>query len=475
MKNSAILLVILFFGALNANAQDRSEETLVSKNNFYYQMPTLKLDTNCISRSFIAHPKMYLGVLGYGVIGIKGGKYIVLFDINNGKLLSEFSLDPIFYGSKNEKSKKPYFTGFSVNGDTAIFMLPEQILIATIHPTGLKLIQKIVINKKSASEWYKDWTLDATYSFEPLLINNKINLCRMSCNISTSDPTFYEQPHTLEFFLNSEPASGLTLPISFGQNYKSGFHGSLFQPQRVYNSTSNEFVYGYQSSTEMQCFNPSKGSTRILQVKSNYQTADIPYVEIGKEKGYQDLYTTIIQNDQYTHLIYDPFHNGYYRFFRKGLGNIPITDFNLIFSRPLVVMILDSALNIIDEIMFPEPNYIEQNSFAGPEGLYLSFHNWNGGARKSGSYDILKWPLNKQNESEFNSLIPVIIGNELSFPKNNLSDGPYIITIHDSVGKLILRSDYNSNTFQLPELSAGTYFGYLSNRTWSGSFKFIKN
>lgn len=475
MKKYLILFALISTVFNSAFTQGNFVEPLVSKNKFSYPLPTYKLNPISISQFGISHPSMYSGKLGNAVSGIKGNEYIVFCDLYNGQINYQFSLDSFFNNSISSRYSGEIILGFSIKNDTVLLMMQDQIIVASIDISGLQLIQQFGINNESHSDWFQDWTLDATCSFEPLLINDKINLCRLSYHFAAYEPAFYEQPHTLEFSLNGAINNGLTLPVSFCQNYKSGYHGLLLQPQRVYNIKSGEITFGYQGDAEMQQYNPLTGNIRLQNVRSYYQQANIPYVVVGTEKGVEDNFSNIIQNDQYTHLIYDPYHNGYYRFFRKGLGNIPITDTKMMFTRPLVIMILDSALNTIDEVMFPEPNYLEQNSFAGPEGLYLSFQNWNGGSRKSASYDILNWPEKKQIISELNTLLPVIIGSELSFPKNSLKDGPFIITIYNSIGKLILRSDFNENTVLLPELSSGAYFGILSNRTWSGSFKFIKN
>ena len=247
----------------------------------------------------------------------------------------------------------------------------------------------------------------------------------------------------------------------------------MFIPQRVFNQNKGQLTFAYPADPEMQIFSFENNSSISSNVRSFFQRNEIPFIAKGEKLGSESKFKDIFIRDQYTHLIYDSYNHLYYRFLR--LGQEVISDSTCtwcIYKKPLVVMILDENLTVLDEILFENPMYNELNSFAGPEGLYLACTAWNNNKSrlKYSTYDILKWSDSQQKEVKENKSIKCYVKDgflKINGSGINLDETKLIVTICNTAGVWVLREIITENGIDVSSLSKGLYLVRISGSNWS--------
>jgi len=477
MKTSFNFFIIAFvIGAFaNVNAQTEYQlPSIKSVKGKTYQLPALLIDAEREGTFWFEHPSNYSGIYGNGVIGIINKK-IAIIDLYSKKITFEYPLSDFVNNDIAVIDPVESLMGFSCINDTLIFYNneAENITLAKLTRDGLTLINKYNLSKENSEKWHRDWSVFSTSVYEPIIINNDINLLRISYKFSYLESSFYEFPHNWQFNISKNPTTGFSNISNYPLRYKQGNFGMMFIPQRVFNENKNQLIFGYPADPEMQTFSLATQTYSSVNVKSYFQTKDIPFIakgeKLGSEGKFKDLYT----RDQYTNLIYDKFNRCYYRFLRLGLEvTSDSTCTWCMYKKPLVVMILDENLSIIDEILFENTMYSELNSFAGPEGLYLACTGWNNNKSKLkySTYDILNWHDQKTLKSEQSPNVKCYVkdgflkltGSDLNLPETKL-----IITICNTAGVWVLREIITENGIDVSSLSKGLYLVRISGSNWS--------
>lgn len=468
-----LLLLTAFASAVHAQT-DYKIPSIKSVKGKNFQLPAFRINSINNGTFWLDHPNNYSGIYGTGIIGISNKK-ITIINLSSGEITFEYSLSNFTNNDIQVLSPEEGITGFSAVNDTLVFYnnSTENITLAKLTNNGITFINQYDLSKEQTDEWHQNWTLFSQSGYEPLFIGNSINVFRGSYSHSTTEPTFYEFSHNWQFNVSNNPSIGLSNISNYPNRYKQGFFGMMFIPQRVFNQNKGQLTYAYPADPEMQIFSFENNSSISANVRSFFQRNEIPFITKGEKLGSESKFKDIFIRDQYTHLIYDSYNHLYYRFLR--LGQEVISDSTCtwcIYKKPLVVMILDENLTVLDEILFENPMYNELNSFAGPEGLYLACTGWNNNESrlKYSTYDILKWSDSNTIKSPQIPSFKCYIKDgllKLTEIDHNLSETKLIVTICNTSGVWVLREIITDNGIDVSSLSKGLYLVRISGSNWS--------
>ncbi|EIM73078.1 hypothetical protein A3SI_18402 [Nitritalea halalkaliphila LW7] len=156
--------------------------------------------------------------------------------------------------------------------------------------------------------------------------------------------------------------------------FKDGFMNPLYS--RVVNHL-NEFVFSFNDDYIYQLKNKTlvkhKAKANLFGKESERRRKEV-FIE------QEDYVKFIFANDRYGSLFFDSTNKLYYRFAYRALQN-PFSQAELMdnfsFPKNQSIIILDEFFNVINEIHLEEDLYVLENSFVGPDGLYISINNPN--------------------------------------------------------------------------------------------------
>ncbi len=147
------------------------------------------------------------------------------------------------------------------------------------------------------------------------------------------------------------------------------------EPVYSYFSTlfvEDDFIYSFMSSHNLYKTKDHK-IFKTIPAKSRYIEKDFKLPDFSSG-SYQIIAKTVFEHPSYRNFYYDKYRNVFYRFVYPGIeidmsDNISdLLEYRQIFS----IMILDTELRVIGEVLMPKNKYNLKMAFVGKEGLYIS-------------------------------------------------------------------------------------------------------
>ena len=165
----------------------------------------------------------------------------------------------------------------------------------------------------------------------------------------------------------------------FGEVPKE-FHTKNYYPNNYVNgySSNKHFISYYFPSHEVQVYDNLSGLLeRRIRIKSKYLPEEIPsLISAISDPDIQEEYNYNLENGFYVKMFSNDESTYHYRIV-KHPTTLRYADGSMrnFFDKPFSIMLLDSRLNLIDEVVFPGGQYDFFQSFAYSNKLYLSLNN----------------------------------------------------------------------------------------------------
>ena len=175
----------------------------------------------------------------------------------------------------------------------------------------------------------------------------------------------------LELKLDLKTGEVEQLPMKFPNDYLLRGPQKL-ETSRVSNGKS--YVYSFSSDPSVYLVSSEFEYLKKAQAKSEFIN-DHPPIPKGVDIVSMQSYT--LRNGFYRSIVYDKYRDVYYRFCDLPIELPEEENYRLyIMNRPLQsIILLDSDLNKIDELVLPKSTYRLDNYFVNSEGLYISYNS----------------------------------------------------------------------------------------------------
>lgn len=158
------------------------------------------------------------------------------------------------------------------------------------------------------------------------------------------------------------------------------FHSRNYYPNNYVNgySAKNHFICYYLPSHEVQVYDELSGQLKKrIKIKSKHLPAEIPsLISATTDPDIQQEYNYNLENGFYVKMFSNEEGTYHYRIV-KHPTSLRYADGRIrnFFDKPFSIMLLDSGLNLIDEVVFPGGQYDFYQSFAYSNKLFLSLNN----------------------------------------------------------------------------------------------------
>lgn len=349
---------------------------------------------------------------------------------------------------------------YNIQGDKLIIFQGEKLSIVELDKFKGNLIESVDLNNDKGI--FNSNTFHAELGFRPILDEDgSVYLMNLRYDVQIVDPTFYKGNNEVKINFNENKLNYEFLPVSYPKDYLKGYFGYYFMPRRVVDNKGNH-IYSYSVSPTMQIWNSKSQEVSSATAKSYYQKDEIAFLDPTVKYSTKELMKYTVETGTYTSLLFDPYRNIYYRFFRPAIAEgIDCNDCTYQ-DKPLSILILDENLAIIDELYIGTTIYEEQTAFVGEEGLYLSCANTKNQHFGNGfiSYDILGIQTIATDQKVVAPQLVIMDKEENSFLISgawNTSQNA-VITVFNLSGQIVFRDIYfNGKIITLPQIQKGIY------------------
>ncbi|MES2372927.1 MAG: DUF4221 family protein [Bacteroidota bacterium] len=292
---------------------------------------------------------------------------LLSYDYTTTKLLWKLDLKKVKIFPHRSGDSKAY--SFRYLNSDSIFYYDYKKKMVTLFDTAGKLLREYTVPDAAKN----GFRLGRLSGRDPLIVTNDSIYIPSPPGRKTFDITAPLRDNLLLAISiktgNAEP--GIQYPALYRQAlWGDNFHD--FYP--VYNDKLKNIVISFPIMHTVSVYNPGgsvaeyyAGSTRVPQVTplrfASDKTALVKMEDV----------TNYMSQRCYTHMIYDPYRDLYYRLVTSS---IPAKDFNaarsLAYQRePFPVVILNGAMQKVGELDFDANKYAVTSLFVSPEGLCL--------------------------------------------------------------------------------------------------------
>lgn len=98
--------------------------------------------------------------------------------------------------------------------------------------------------------------------------------------------------------------------------------------------------------------------------------------------------THFINNLNYGSIHYDSYRKVYYRIAQLPNGDLKFSD--AVLRKPIVVLILDEAFNIVGESLLPKDNYLLNQCFVAPDGFHIQVESEDDDVLRFKTFQLIK-------------------------------------------------------------------------------------
>ena len=296
----------------------------------------------------------------------KGTHKIIVFDISNQKIFKEI---PIKREGPNGISSLYGCYPFS---DSRTFLLFQHNVGRTSVYTDQGEVVKNYSTRDSDGAFINNVITSNLYS--PCFIkDSNLYLANDDVHRNMKDKD-WQYAHILRA-QNLKTGENWKLPLF----YPSAFNMNVKNPSAGYgysydfNHKANVLVCSFCGYDSIMVADDMK-KVRWYNGKSRYLKSLHPVV--GESADGFEWIGEYRRSAKYWHLMYDKYHDVYYRFAEMpcelGPGEYPLDEPK---AREFSVIVFDKDFNIIGETKFPGSKYFYKMSFVGRDGLYISENN----------------------------------------------------------------------------------------------------
>jgi hypothetical protein len=339
----------------------------------------------------------------------------------------------------------------------------------------LQLITALDINDEQ-QDFFIDRTLFASAQFPAVYIHGKVCMMHLRFNTEVNKPGFYDSEN--EVCINPWVVDDYQFkPATYPQSHIDNYYGLLYAPNRVV-GYEGDHVYNYPADFRLSRYDVSANSVTQHEARSYYQGNPTQGVDTASMSDISALVDHLTYEPYYLNLLYDPYRQLYYRFYRGALQE-GVDCNNCTFSgKPLSIMILDASLQVVDELYMQESVYEERASFVGPTGLYLSCAHYNNDSLGNGylSFDLLTLEaLPSPRLPEHSSPLALMQeGDNAFYITGNWpgADQPFV-SVFDLQGRLLHRDVYQPGEVISLPLAPGVYLVSVADISHAETFRLI--
>ncbi|MCB9044652.1 MAG: DUF4221 family protein [Chitinophagales bacterium] len=186
--------------------------------------------------------------------------------------------------------------------------------------------------------------------------------------ISNDNPDYYKIPVIATWDIQNNRLD--EIPVYYPDMYLKDYYGDA---SYCFNEQANDdIITGFLGSTDLEIYNiKTQKTAHITHQKSRYDTLAISSLNQNYKGQMDKIFEHLTISPLYTNIVYDPYNDGFYRFFVTGvkLKNEDGT-YNGYFDKDYVLMLFDKDFNLQDEV-FLGKSYLTYYSFIMPDGLYI--------------------------------------------------------------------------------------------------------
>jgi len=252
------------------------------------------------------------------------------------------------------------------NEDTCYFV-EESSWFIRLHRGGLDTID--YLNKKIRDQKLAVEQFRMGSSFE--LISDSLFFFPLHVDpYSKGLVRMYNYPMTAMYNINSGELK--TLGLKYPELYDKCNYGLLRPITQVY--PPEKIVYNPNARGEIWEYNLTSGSIQIHDLRSRYQLKEIEPLTFKSTPRTKDMLMKHADlSGEYTHLVWDPYRNVYYRFFKHFRPEKKENGFYTTYMDDVISVIVASEnFEIIGEFMLPEPCSFIYFAYPTPDGLIIN-------------------------------------------------------------------------------------------------------
>lgn len=229
-----------------------------------------------------------------------------------------------------------------------------------------------------------------------LLKNNRFLFSVFNRNLSYKDPKQFLEPVFASVNKNNTLQKRIFENTRYPENYQQGNLyglGSNINPFGVFDN-NHYYYYGFAKSHNIYRLNTNTGRVDKNEIKSKY--IDYGWKSMNDNEAFivDKINNYNITEPKYFKLLFDSVNNVIYKFCYHTLA-IKNKDglFNTYRDKPFSIQIIDTNLNILNEVIFEGYAYIPEHAFIDKDGLLnMTINNYKIGDT-SYSYVIQKFEL----------------------------------------------------------------------------------